>query len=845
MTARKSERQIICLHIKPVSAAVAVALGTISTPLYAVEQNVEREEIIVTATRRDTTAQEVPINITAVSGEQLKEYQITNLAEFSRWIPGLTLVDQGPRNGSPIIIRGLNIDELDASEISVGNGGGGTVSTYYGEVPIYIDLKLVDMERVEVLRGPQGTLYGANSLAGSIRYIPKAPDTENFSSDIYGNTFATEHSDDPSYDVGVTLNAPLISNKLAFRGTLAYEDRAGFIDYNYLVREPGVSDPEPDFGDPADVSANLRSEKDVNDAQTTVARLALLWDITDSVDATLSYHYQKLEVGGRQLNNRAAMSQMDVNGSPLDTGNYVSGYRVKEPIERENEIFELDVVADLGFAELTSATGYTTYDETGNRDQTDILLDLSYYFGPSYGATYTEFPSFVAYTEDTQDQTRFTQEFRLVSPADGGRINWIAGAFYRDQDFKETSVELTPNYPTWLEPVVNDFKEAWPDTTFPDGYELEYAARGRDEIEEFALFGEIGMQLTDRWQATLGARYFDIENTFTSEFSTPILDVYLSGLDEDFNPIEPLPVEEAVQVSSNSDSTSWDDVIFKFNTAFAFTDDQMGYLTVSEGFREGGFTLLPPCDPVPLGVCGTPEQQRYEPDTTTNYELGYKSTWLEEALIFNAAIYYIDWQDPQLTGFSEGGQIPITINGEGAETKGIELEASWWITDQLAIRAAYSYTDATLSEDGPEPWEDGDRLPGSPENQGSLGVRYLQPLSNGWDLLFDYGLTSQSDVFTRLGNGDECCRDGGFDYPPGEVLPGFTLHFASISLAGDSWTAALYAENLTDKYAVTGVRKTTDAIKRTGFGEDFAMRRYANYMVTPRTIGLDLRFRFD
>jgi len=837
MAARNSQQRAVSLRVKPVTAAVAVALGTLSTPLFAVEQISARDEIVVNATRRETTAQEVPINISAISGEQLKEYQISNLAEFSRWIPGLTLVDQGARNGSPIIIRGLNLDELDASEISVGNGGGGTVSTYYGEVPVYIDLKLVDMERVEVLRGPQGTLFGANSLAGTVRYIPKAPDTQNFSSNIYGNTFSMEQSDDPSYDVGITLNAPIVQDKLAFRGTLAYEDRAGFIDYNYLVKEPGVSNPEPDFdlpaSDPDSAANNLTAQKDANDAQTTVARLALLWDITDRVQSTLSYHYQKREIGGRQVNTRESMSQIEVGGAPLDTGNYVSGYRVIEPIERENQIFELDVVADLGFAELTSATGYTTYDEAGQRDQTDILLDLSL----KYGYTYTEFPSFTAYTRDTRDQTRLTQEFRLVSPADGGRIDWIAGAFYRDQQFEQDSLEFTPKYPQWLED--NGFIPAG---SIPADYsDLEYAAESTDEIEEIALFGEIGLQLSDNWHATLGARYFDIDNASSGKTAFPIADCYsfCPPIDDPpfFNESEPV-------------KQSWNDTIFKFNAAYNFTDNKLGYFTISEGFREGGSNAIAECDDNPsAAVCISADQKLYTPDKTTNYEVGYKSTWLDNSLVLNAAVFYIDWEDPQLTGFSEQGQVPITVNGNGATTQGIELEASWWITDQWAVRAAYAYSDAALSEDGPGPWEIGDRLPGSPRNQGSFGVRFLQPFSNGWELLVDYGLTSQSDVFTRLGEGEDCCRDGGPEYPPGEVLPGFTLHFASVTLSGDVWSAALYAENLTDKFAVTGVRQTPASVTRTGFGapngDGFAIRRYANYVVTPRTIGLDLRYRFE
>jgi iron complex outermembrane receptor protein len=831
-------------YVKPVAVAVATALGTLSPTIYAVEP----DEIIVSATRRDSTLQEVPINISSVSGETIEELKILNLREFARWVPGLTVVDQGPRNGSPIIMRGLTTDDLDASEVSVSNGGGGTVATYYGDVPVYIDMKLVDMDRVEVLRGPQGTLYGANSLSGAIRYIPRAPDTQAFSSEVYAHTFAIENSDDLSYDVNAMLNWPIIQNKLALRGVIAYEDRAGFIDYNYLVQEPGVSDPEPDFSDPADVSANLKQKKDANDSQTSVLRLGLKWDITNAVDATLSYHYQKNEIGGRQANTRDSMQAIDVNGSPLDIGNYASGYRYLEPIERENQLTELSIVADLGFAELTSATGYTVYEEDGQRDQTDFLLQAFGYF-------YYDFPSFTSYTEDTLETKRVTQEFRLVSPADGGRVDWIAGFFYRNEDSDNTSKEFTPGFSAFLQndPAYENgvFWDVPPGSFPPDYNDLEYQNNAATEVTEVALFGEIDFHITERMLLTFGGRWFDFEEEVAIAEATPIADVVFGGI---------TPVDQPPYFTESGSKVSDDDSIFKFNFAYDLTENgnNLGYFTISEGYRQGGSNVLQPCPPgfdPGQDICGTSNELLFKPDKTTNYEFGYKGTLLEDKLLLTAAMYHIDWQDIQSLGFSSGGDVPITINGNDAQSRGIEVDAVWSINDKWRLRAGYAYTKAQLTEDAPGlaegEAEAGDRLPGSPEQQGSFAVDFVQPFSNGLALGLTYGFTAQSDVLTRLGVGDEdCCRDS---FSTGEALPGFTIHFASASLSGERWTATLYAENLTDKYAVTGVRKTPSEIGTTGTfspsgpnrNQDFAYRRYLNYMVTPRTIGLDLRFQFD
>src|SRR5690606_1904010 len=255
--------------------AIAAAVGAVCAAASAEAQVAEPlEEVIVTASRRATSLQDLPFNITAMSGETLERQRLRDLADLGRWVPGLTVVDQGGRASNRMIVRGLNVASLNASEF-LENSAGDTVQTYVGDIPLYVDLKLHDIERVEVLIGPQGTLYGAGTLGGAVRYIPRAPDLERFSLDLQGDVFDGSHGEGAGFEGAFTVNAPLVDDRVALRTSLAWLDDPGFIDYPYLVREPGVSNPQPDFNDPADVAANLRAERDVNWEETLTGRVAL------------------------------------------------------------------------------------------------------------------------------------------------------------------------------------------------------------------------------------------------------------------------------------------------------------------------------------------------------------------------------------------------------------------------------------------------------------------------------------------------------------------------------------------------------------------------------------------
>ena len=782
-------------HSPRVAAAVAAALG-IASPVYAQpvsEDGTPLEEIVVTATRREASVQDIPFNIVALGPDALEQQRITNLSEFARAVPGLYVADQGPRGGNLMTVRGLNVSSLNANE-SLGNGTGGTVATYLGDIPLYVDLKMIDLQRVEALLGPQGTLYGAGTLGGAIRYIPNRPNPERTEFELGGRTYTLGHSDGIGYDLHGVVNVPLVEDRLALRVAAGYTDDPGFIDYNYIVREPGVSDPEPDFADPAAVAANLRKVKDADTEETFTGRAGLLWRVTDTLEANLTYYYQDQQVGARTVNHDLA----------FDTGRYVSGHRFLEPDNIKNQLLALELNWDLGFAVLTSATGGSKFESDGQRDQTDLLMDFE--FG------YEDFPQFAAYTHETADEETFNQELRLVSQGDS-RWNWIAGAFYNRFEAKTSSAEYTPGIPEWY---------GLPPGT-PD---LEYFAKTNETFEEKALFGELGFRVTDAWQVTVGARWFDYDDDLELQVAFPFF-------------ADP-PGD--VQLSGERNKTGDNDVIFKFNTSYEFSDDVMTYLTISEGYRRGGLNSGPACvDPPPDGqtFCLTPDEVLIKPDTTTNYELGLRSLWFDGRLLLNASLYYIDWKDIQVQGTSQTGGETITVNGSSAESRGIELATRWNITDNLELAVNLTFNDSQLSADAPGLVDgadafEGDRLSGTPEQQGTLLLAYTRPLDNGFTMTADYSLRAVSDVYTKVG-----LRNNG------ESLPGWAVHGLSFGLERDHWSARLYADNMFDKYAVTSVRKDPSYIRRLGGENDdqFASRRYFQAMLRPRTIGLEFNYR--
>ena len=787
-------------------ASISLLPVAIAAPAFA-QDSTTVDEVIITATRRDTTVQDAPINIAAIGGDAIEAQGFADLADIAAYVPGVHLVDQGGRDGNRIIVRGLNADPLGSSE-GVGNGTGGMVATYVGEVPIVLDLKLNDMERVEFLLGPQGTLYGAGTMAGAIRYIPKRPSFAAPELIVRGATYGYSEADDLSYDGGVTFNMPF-GDTLAVRGSIDYLDDSGFIDYKYVVNEIGVSNPNV-FD-----AANTHRVNDANYEETLSGRLALRWAPNDVLDANLTWYFQNQEVGARQISSKR------VTSLPNPVGEYESALRVLEPNKRDNNLLALEVSLDLGFATLTSASAFSKYKEDGQRDQTDLLIGLEY--------SYELFPTFTAFTHEYGEEDSFNQEFRLVSKGDGP-LTWIAGAYYNRFTSDYTSKEFTPGYAAYL------------GGSRPDN--LEYYSVSKTELTESALFGELSYDFTPKWQVTVGARRYSYELETKDAVDFPLANTVFGGDPPD-------AINLAFEPGGQSDH-GW---LFKLNTSYDFTDDVMVYGTISEGYRIGNSNGVGPCpNPLPPGqiACALPNEMAYSPDKTTNYEIGIHSQWMDKRLTLNGALFYVEWSDPQVSSATENGLIPITKNGEAAESVGFEIDFAYKILPNFSVRGNYSYAKAQLTEttlnlvpsiNPPgfqntityENGEDGDRLPGAPEHEASLFVDYTLPLDNGMELDFSYGISGLSDILTRVGG-----KGGGI------TLDGFSISNASVKLSSTTWDATFFVNNLFDEYAETGARSTPDwnQVVADGNGDPVYVRSYYTSVPPPRAIGFRFTKRF-
>lgn len=793
-----------------VSSALSGVLlsGNATAQEQIIENNKSLEVIEVTATRRSGSIQAAPLNITALDADVMKDQNISELADVARWVPGLTITDQGGRSGSPIIVRGLNTNSSGPSS------DGGTVATYINEIPVSVDMRLVDVERVEVLIGPQGTLYGAGTLGGAIRYMLKEPELDFISGEVFGDVFQTQESDSIGGEAGFIFNLPLIEDKLAVRTSLNIYEDPGFIDYAYTVREPGVSITDPDWTNLDAVNSNLKNVKDANGETTTTGRISLRYKANESFEGTLNYFYQKQDTEGRSIVHHNSLNEN--NGLNDRIGKYESAYRFEEPRKKEDQLLSLELKADLGFAELVSATGISHFEADGQRDQTDLLIRLDY--------GYEEFPSFSAFTRELDEVDTFTQELRLVSQSDSD-LSWIVGGFYNKTDTDASSREFTPGFDQF---AVDNFGGA---QLRPDS--LEYLEITGSKVTESALFGELGYQVTDKLDITIGARFYEYDVESKAAFDFPLANTLYEGAAPD-----------AISVNFEENEAGDNGNLFKFNAKYQFTDSVMAYATISEGFRIGGSNGLVPC-PTPLPEdqqtgCGTPDEMLYDADTTTNYELGFKSTWMRSQLHFNAALFNVDWDNAQIAGATIVGQLPYLSNAGSANAKGIEIATRAILSDSFTAYATYAYTKAELTSDAPylfnadgtDGAKDGDRLPGSPEHQFSMGINYQTEVFNDKTLDINYGLTAQSDVISKVG-----LRDNG------EALPGYSLSNISAKLTADAWSTTLYVDNLFNKYAVTSVRRS-DADITTANGADI-QRNYGYFINRPLTIGIKFNYQFE
>ncbi|NNL95636.1 MAG: TonB-dependent receptor, partial [Xanthomonadales bacterium] len=624
------------VHRKALSAAITAALvSTVSGSPAMAQTDADddasgvTEEIIVTATRRETTVQEIPYNISAIDGDELEASQIITNTDLMRSIAGASVVDRGHRNSgviNSIMIRGLNVESSAFGDYALSTVP--TVSTYINETPIFANFLIKDLERVEVLRGPQGTLYGSGSLGGTVRYITKAPQLGENSGEFDLRYSTTDGSSGNNLNGDVVLNFAL-GDTSAIRIVAGMIDNDGIVDGRnlYVLDSEGL--PAAPDGVAAD-TAQYEVVKDLDTVDIDYYRISALFEPTDTFSALFTHHNQEDDIGGR----RHATVGNDGWGNPYNE--YEIGSIQREPSSREVELTSLEMNFDLGFATLTSST--SAYDHSGDSvsENTGFYAQLNW-----LEFYYYNYPRPMASAIRTYEEDAFVQELRLVS--DGGeKVDWIIGAFYMDQDQVATQLSELKGWERYFDLV-------WGDCFCPGDDDFRY---NRDEnFKEKALFGEFTFNISETFRLTTGFRYFDNDYDNTTYISVGIWDPGVFRTED-------------TEIFTGGHS----DTLFKLNASWDLDDDKLFYATWSEGFRRGGANAVPLS-----GIwANDPIWQRYDPDEVDNYEIGIKGT--TGNVDYTASLFYVDWQNVQLNDASTNGGFFAAINGGDASTSGLELE---------------------------------------------------------------------------------------------------------------------------------------------------------------------------
>jgi outer membrane receptor protein involved in Fe transport len=800
---------------RSISTAIASALLLGAPVAHVVAQEVAAdsekvvERIQVTANRRTQSIQDVPYNISAVSGDELKAGNIIDSTELLRNVPGATVVDRGYRNSgviSGVVIRGINVDSGAQGDVAL--SAVATVAGYVDETPLLANFILKDVQMVEVLRGPQGTLYGSGSLAGTVKYRMNKAESDEFYGSVGMALGQTEGSEGNSLNLDAMVNIPLTDN-LAFRANVGRIDNDGIVDYtNVYVLDSNNFAPAAQGGDLAAGGVSFRSVEDADTVDIDYGRMSLYWEPSENVRLNLSYQKQSDAIGGRRQVTRGTNW---VDGTEQQYGEYQNGAVLLEPSERDVDLTALEAEWDLGFATLTSSSSKYNHSGDSVSDNTGFYAQQNWFADLYYGS-----PRPMAQAERGYDDSAFVQELRLVSNETQNNIDWVVGAYYMDQDSTATQDSYMPGYQEWAGaafswwPTMGGFGMVYTDNDF------HYVRN--ENFKDKAIFGELTYNFSDYFRATVGVRRFD--NTFVNETELLL-------------PIWPFLGAEP------SFETSESDTLFKFNMSYHLDKDTMIYGTVSEGYRRGGANAVP----LEGSLAERPEWQQYSSDSAVNYEMGVKGYIGSNRHSYSLSAFRLDWDDPQLNTASTWGFFTVA-NGESARTQGIELELQGYLTDSIHYVLGYANISAELTADFVVPTsvgaddatrvqaQSGAKLPASPENTISLAIDYTLELEGGMYWVTQVNTYYQSSSLNYLGDSASLQAD----------IDGFSLSNITSRLATETWDVTLYVKNIFNEDGVTGL--IPEAYMGTDPSENFLGNSSKDYISLPRTVGVAFNYRF-
>ena len=756
------------------------------------------QRMIVTATKRAQLAQDVPFSLNVQSEEDIERLNTTNLEDLSRNVAGLSIQNLGPGQ-SVVTIRGVSSGQIVRDQPGVKE----QVGVYLDETPISLslftpDIDLFDLNRVETLRGPQGTLFGSGSIGGTVRYITNQPQLgiNEVKVEVDGN-YLDEGS--AGGHLKTALNVPL-GDDAAVR-LVAYGTRyGGFIDAH---RESGGMD------------------EDVNDGRRHGGRLSFLWKPTENLSITPRVVYQNIDLGG--FNRDEVFNIFAYLGNSVTLGEREQVLLHDEAFEDETLVFDTVINWEIeGVFDVTYSAAYINRDLLVSRDASALTGSVSVDLRNHPTVPFPNDPISKVINpsnlRDTTDLEQMTHEFRLSSNS-ASRLQWLAGVFYSDVERDYSQRLPTPGYDDlWMVPSADKY--------FPNAVDSPYSSDLTYDLRQIALFGEATYALLERLDLTAGLRWYDWEEDKTFKSGGGFSNSAAQFQDE---------------------TVSSDGFTPRFMVSYDANDNVTVNAQISRGFRLGGVN-----DPLNQLLCGDAYDtfrgyQEFEDETLWNYEVGFKSSF--ESVTFNGSVFYTDIENLGVNVDAGPCSSRVTISVPESHTAGAELELSIQPTRSLLLAFAGSYLEAefdstirTADGDVVEGIEKGNRIPSVPDWQLSGSATYTLPgllsaeesyLSASWQFV--------GDSYTQAGDqvpGKEVFEHG---FPYG--IPAST----TVDLLLDSYhlfnlSAGLVYDNIE---FTTYVKNITDENVRLSFDRERGGRARLAYRVgQPRTFGVVTRMRF-
>ena len=824
---------------KKLSAAIISVLA--STGATAAN---EIEEVVVTATKRASSTQDIPVAVQAVTEDTLEDLAIGNFEDYIRYLPNVTAGGRGPGQNTAYI-RGMAVEPITVL-LSGAQGTAPNVAMYLDEQPVTaparnLDLYATDVQRVEVLPGPQGTLFGASSQAGTIRLITNKPEFDGFDIGVDLSLSSTEYGEE-SETVETFINIP-VNDRIAFRAAMYSAEEGGYIDNvpGTFTTNPSVNPaslgPAPRVVDPdtGEVTGSAVSyatanntalvEEDFNDAEYKGARFSMRGLINEDWDVLLQHSEQELRADG-VFDYDPAVGDLQASRFFPDSLDDEFGLTAWTLTGR---LGMLDVVYTGGYLdrEIEQSVDYTGYNNSGGY----IAYYTCTYSNPAYITNYGLDPDAGYVTPGGrecrdpvkgaviyQTHERNTHEVRINTPQDK-KVRVTAGFFYDDfqletqDDYHYAAIEslgFVPNLPMSTAVKVNPNARGSNVAFFNDVRRME---------EQMAIFGEVSYDFSEKLELIAGFRYYDMEIDF--EGSSNFGDGIFQGSAATNGPVnKDRGRDYDISGGHTKEPLELDDVILKFTANYKLNDDMLIYGTYSEGFRPGGWNRgggIAATNPAYPTVSST-----YESDDVQNYEFGWKMTLMDGAMRFNGNAYYVDWTDMQVTRFDPQNVSILTFveNAADATIKGIEGDLIIKPNENLTVFGGFSFNDTELKAvygQAVELAPVGSELPLTPNHQLSLRVRYDWFLDSGWNT---YAMGAIQTAGTSYSSVVAAKRVGQDNY---------TQVDASIGAVKESWKVELFAENMTNERAELFINDQDDTLR----------------IATNRPLTLSLRVSYD